>query len=106
MKTGKHTALPWSKANNVGYVFGDNCVVATCGDFRDKELVPFNAERWNADADLIVDAVNAYEFLLAENAKLKTALKSIVSARHGHAANCGCPWCLARQAAYSQPESA
>ena len=52
------TRPPWHKRNKVGYVYSDpeGCVVATCGDFHDKELVPFNAERWNADADFIAAA--------------------------------------------------
>lgn len=48
-----HTKGPWSCNNNVGVVFGEGCQVAVCGDFHDAELVPYNADRWRADARLI-----------------------------------------------------
>lgn len=49
----KATDGPWACNNGVGVVFGPDCEVARCGDFNDPELIPFNAERWRADARLI-----------------------------------------------------
>jgi hypothetical protein len=60
------TKGPWAKGNTVGYVYGPDVVVATCGDFTDKELVPFNGKRWNADADLIVAQRTALPKLIEE----------------------------------------
>jgi hypothetical protein len=71
----KATKGPWGKRNKVGYVLGADCVVAQCGDFADKELVRFNAARWNADADLIVAAVNALPALLDELEGLREAVE-------------------------------
>jgi hypothetical protein len=50
--------------NDVGYIYASDCVVARCGDFTDKELVPFNAGRWKADAAFIVRAVNSHDALV------------------------------------------
>ena len=50
----------WSTGNNVGVLFGPDVQIAKFGDFFDKELVPFNGERWNADARLCAALVNAY----------------------------------------------
>lgn len=47
------TPGPWHCRNKVGYVYGPDCVVAVVGDFRDKTLAKFSADRWNADAQLI-----------------------------------------------------
>lgn len=58
------TRGPWHHRNKVGYVYGPECVTATCGDFHDKELVPFNGERWNADAAFIAAARDAVPALL------------------------------------------
>ena len=73
-----HTPLPWKKNNKVGYVFGPDCVVARCGDFSDKtpHLVEMNGDRWNADADFIVEAVNSIDALRADNARLRAILEA------------------------------
>ena len=73
-----HTPIPWKRNNKVGYVFGPDCVVARCGDFSDKtpHLVEMNGDRWNADADFIVDAVNSIDALRADNARLRAILEA------------------------------
>ena len=75
-----HTPIPWKRNNKVGYVFGPDCVVARCGDFSDKtpHLVEMNGDRWNADADFIVEAVNSIDALRAENARLRNELIRIL----------------------------
>lgn len=50
----------WRARNKVGVLFGPDVQIAKFGDFFDKELVPFNGERWNADAQLCAALVNAY----------------------------------------------
>ena len=57
----RHTPGPWRVFGRMtGKVISENGpgMVEICetGDFRDAELVPFNAERWNADARLIAAA--------------------------------------------------
>ena len=73
-----HTPIPWKRNNKVGYVFGPDCVVARCGDFSDKtpHLVEMNGDRWNADADFIVEAVNSIDALRADNARLRAILEA------------------------------
>ena len=83
----KATPGEWSCLNKVGVVFGPDCQVAHCGDFGDKELVPFNADRWQSDAALIVALRNAApsliatareaEALRAENARLTLTVRKL-----------------------------
>jgi hypothetical protein len=66
MSKAASTPRPWTLGkNDVGYIYASDCVVARCGDFTDKELVPFNAGRWKADAAFIVRAVNSHDALVA-----------------------------------------
>ena len=63
-----HTPGPWRVFGRMtGKVISENApgVVEICetGDFRDAELVPFNGERWNADARLIAAAPDMLEVL-------------------------------------------
>jgi|GEM_PF-1187293 len=71
MTQGKHTPAPWRVFGRMtGKVISENApgIVEICetGDFRDAELVPFNAERWNADAYRIAASVNACEGIPTE----------------------------------------
>jgi hypothetical protein len=50
------TPGPWRGIRKTGYIYASDCVTARCGDFRDKELVPFNGERWGNDAEFIAHA--------------------------------------------------
>ena len=68
MTQEKHTPGPWRVFGRMtGKVISENGpgMVEICetGDFRDAELVPFNAERWNADARLIAAAPDMLEAL-------------------------------------------
>lgn len=51
-----HTPGPWKGYGHTGYVYGPDVVVCRCGDYQDKELLPFNKERWAADVQLIAAA--------------------------------------------------
>jgi len=59
----EHSPLPWRAANG-GFLLAPDgsreVQVAKVGDFFDKALLPFNKERWQADLELIVKAVNSY----------------------------------------------
>ncbi len=55
MEKQTHTAGPWRAAKS-GYIFGPDVQVANVGDYKDRELLPFNKERWDADARLIAAA--------------------------------------------------
>ena len=64
----RFTPGPWRVFGRMtGKVISENApgIVEICetGDFRDAELVPFNAERWNADAHLIAAAPDMLEAL-------------------------------------------
>jgi hypothetical protein len=64
-----HTPGPWKGYGHTGYVYGPDVVVCRCGDYKDKELLPFNKDRWAADAQLIAaapDLFNALRNLLIE----------------------------------------
>lgn len=76
----KATPRPWINRNKVGYVYGPDCVVATCGDFKDKTLAKFNADRWNADAALIVRAVNSFDALVAALTRLVADYENVPDA--------------------------
>lgn len=54
--------------------------VGKVGDYRDKELLPYNRERWDADAALIVEARNALPGLLDEVERLRAGLKDALHA--------------------------
>lgn len=73
MEASRFTPGPWrvaGKASGIirrdrqgdGDKFG-NVDVASVGDYRDKELLRFNKERWDADAALIAAAPDLYEAL-------------------------------------------
>jgi hypothetical protein len=51
-----HTPGPWKGYKHTGYVYGPDVVVCRCGDYLDKELLPYNRERWAADTLLIAAA--------------------------------------------------
>ena len=64
----RFTPGPWRVFGKMtGKVISENGpgMVEICetGDFRDAELVPFNAKRWNADAHLIAAAPDMLEAL-------------------------------------------
>lgn len=54
------TQGPWRAVPNTGRIHaevgGSTVQVATVGDYRDSEILPYNKERWNADAALIAAA--------------------------------------------------
>lgn len=50
------TPGPWRGYKNSGYVYGPDVVVAKCGEFKDKELLRFNKERWGNDTAYIAAA--------------------------------------------------
>lgn len=53
----KHTPGPWRVAGKrTGYIHGPDVQVCIVGNYRDTELLPFNKERWDADARLIAAA--------------------------------------------------
>jgi hypothetical protein len=56
-----HTPGPWKGYKHTGYVYGPDVVVCRCGDFLDKELLPYNRERWAADTLLIAAAPDLLE---------------------------------------------
>lgn len=51
-----HTPGPWRVIRNTGIIAAADCHVAKVGDFADKQLLPFNRKRWEADAALIASA--------------------------------------------------
>jgi hypothetical protein len=71
----KHTPTPWCVlGKNTGYIDGTDgkgwVGVAKVGDYRDKELLPFNKDRWDADCAFIVRACNSHEALVRALADL------------------------------------
>jgi hypothetical protein len=69
-KSGAHTPTPWRVAGKAsGYIMGTDGTgwvqVAVVGAYHDKEIRPFNKDRWDADAALIVKAVNAFDPLVS-----------------------------------------
>ena len=93
MTQKNHTPGPWRVFGKMtGKVISENApgIVEICetGDFRDAELVPFNAERWNADAYRIAAAVNACEGISTEALEagvvkdMLEALQGLVSANN------------------------
>ena len=50
------TPGPWRGYKNSGYVYGSDVIVAKCGEFKDKELLRFNKERWGNDTAYIAAA--------------------------------------------------
>lgn len=77
----EHTQLPW-RASKSGYLMGSDGVgpygprevqVGTIGNFFDRELLRFNRDRWQADLELIVSAVNSHEALVKALADIKAA---------------------------------
>lgn len=74
------TPGPWRDVKSVARVVRDrqgagdqtgSVDIADCGDMKDKELVPFNAVRWRADAKLIAAARTALPAALDEIERLK-----------------------------------
>lgn len=72
MSEMKHSELPWRTVagriiapDHSGGGRPSTVQVGVIGAFDDCELVPFNKERWQADCDLIVQAVNAHDDLVA-----------------------------------------
>jgi hypothetical protein len=68
MMSEKYTPGPWRIAGTAtGYITntgkGGRVQVAVVGAYDDKELLPFNKERWDADARLIAAAPDLYEAL-------------------------------------------
>ena len=72
MTEAKPTPTPW-RASKCGYLMGSDgegpfgkreVQVAQVGNFFDKELLPFNEDRWQADLELIVRAVNSHDDLV------------------------------------------
>lgn len=62
----KYTPGPWRIAGTAtGYITntgkGGRVQVAVVGAYDDKKLLPFNKERWDADASLIAAAPDLYE---------------------------------------------
>ena len=57
----------WRFLPKVGYIFCDkeSVQVGVVGNFRDKELVPLNGERWRADGNLTVALRNNATALVA-----------------------------------------
>jgi hypothetical protein len=60
-----HTPGPWRYVKNTGVVTSDECHIGYIGDFKDKELLRFNKDRWEADARLIAAAPELLEALEA-----------------------------------------
>ena len=50
------TPGPWRAIKSVGIVTAKDCHIGHIGDFNDKELLPFNKDRWRADAEFIAAA--------------------------------------------------
>lgn len=82
-----NSPLPW-RADKSGFILAPDgsreVQVAKVGDFFDKELLPFNRKRWEADRDLIVEAVNNYESLRAQLASARKALQFIADGYENH----------------------
>lgn len=86
--TTGHTPLPW-RAATCGYLMGSDGTgpfgpkevqVGAIGDFFTKDLLPYNRERWQADLELIVDAVNSHASLKARIEALEGALRECIKA--------------------------
>lgn len=71
---GAFTPGPWRAIGHMGIVTRDatapypadhtgNVEICRVGDWRDRELIPFNGERWTADARLIAAAPDLLETL-------------------------------------------
>lgn len=58
----QHTPGPWRYTGH-GYVNASDCRICQVGDFEDKELLPFNRKRWEADSRLIAAAPDLLEAL-------------------------------------------
>ena len=74
------TPGPWRGYKNSGYVYGSDVIVAKCGEFKDKELLRFNKERWGNDTAYIAAASpSAILAILAELEALRAALTDIAN---------------------------
>jgi hypothetical protein len=81
-KSGAHTPTPWRVAGKAsGYIMGTDGTgwvqVAVVGAYHDKEIRPFNKDRWDADAALIVRAVNAFDPLVSALERAREELRLI-----------------------------
>jgi hypothetical protein len=70
MTERKSTPTPWRVAGKAsGYIMGTDGTgwvqVAVVGAYHDKEIRPFNKDRWDADAALIVKAANNHHALVS-----------------------------------------
>lgn len=84
----QHSPLPW-RPTRAGYLMAPDgpkheVQVAQIGNFFDKQLLPFNRDRWQADLDLIVEAVNSHATLKARAEELEAALQTIRAAANCH----------------------
>ena len=78
-----HSPLPW-RGDKAGFITAPDTPrhdvqVAKVGNFFDKELLPFNRERWQADIDLIVEAVNSHAALKARIEELEQSVDMLES---------------------------
>jgi hypothetical protein len=77
----KATAGPWRGIRKSGYVYASDCVTARCGDFSDKELVPFNGERWGNDAEFIAAARSLLPAACDRITSLENQLREVTAER-------------------------
>ena len=71
--TGKSTPLPWTVEDGIFVYGGDGSGILAGASTRHSD------EQCEADAALIVEAVNAHDALIARNRKLERALTEIAS---------------------------
>ena len=69
-----HTATPWRRGP-FGGIYPKELNGPLIGGCHDTKGVPM--DNWNADEKFIVESVNAYAALQAENAELREALKNL-----------------------------
>ena len=80
----KATKGPWHCRNKVGIVFGPECQIAHFGAFDDPELVPFNADRWTADAQFAAHARTDIPALLTYIKELEGQVERRLVAQEAH----------------------
>lgn len=62
-KPVSHTPGPWRFLERCGIITSDTAQIGKIGDWSNKELLRFSAERWKADASLIAAAPELLEAL-------------------------------------------